>query len=140
MSICPSDHWCSEATVDPFECSDLSVCTTAYSIDMTNLLIALLLIVLFLVTSVYLRSKQQRMDKRSRALLNTIQHVENDAKVSQSASTTTNCELTQSIDIDFHNLTFSVQDGQKVYHDVLPGISGHIPGAKFSLMLGSTGW
>eukprot|EP01031_Cornospumella_fuschlensis_P040398 gene40398-49230_t len=136
MSICPSGHWCSEATVDPFECSDLSVCTTAYSVDMTNLLIAILIMVVFIAASLHLRSKQVRMDKKSRALLNAANNTTESQKTS---SSTINSMPTSIIDIDFHNLTFSIQDSQKIYHDVLPGISGHIPGGKFSLMLGSTG-
>eukprot|EP00981_Chlorochromonas_danica_P004890 scaffold978_cov172-Ochromonas_danica.AAC.21 len=66
---CTHDHWCTERTVSPFPCDDLSYCDdtqSAYQINFVNTLIMGILVVIAFTVSILLRQRQLSKDFAAR--------------------------------------------------------------------------
>lgn len=133
MIICPEGHWCPESSVEPIPCDSLSLCGegSIAPIEFTNLFLGGFLAVVTLLLSFHLRSKQRNADRATRQFV---------SKSHSSKSQAADLAEYGSIEIEFHDLTYSVPCPGGSYRDILPSISGHIPASKFTLVLGTTGW
>eukprot|EP01039_Chlorochromonas_danica_P006863 gene6863-7586_t len=145
---CPSDHWCTERTVVPHDCDDLSVCDgeqTTFQVNFINTLIMGIILVIALSTSCFLRHRQLKKDRSARtgdssikvsstsAAKNSVGHdIEGDNAHSYQLSAPEekeNDEVHGLLEVTFRGLSLP---------PVLPTISGTFPAGKISAILGPT--
>jgi hypothetical protein len=129
MYSCPSDHWCSESTVVPFECDPLSMCDSdaaAYQINFINILIGAMMSFAVLVLSYVYIQRQKRKNEKSRK-------IDTESEKSKLKNSKKEKQTNASIEISFRDIEFRFPSSSK---QILPGISGTIPAAEISLVLG----
>jgi ABC-type multidrug transport system fused ATPase/permease subunit len=130
MYSCPTDHWCSESTVEPFECDPMSMgCGEEgayYEINFINFFIGIATAFLTVFASILYIRRQRRKNEQSRKM-------DTESAKVQLKNTVKEKETTSAIEIAFRNIEFSFPNSPKV---VLPSVSGKIPAAQMTLLLG----
>lgn len=164
MYSCPDQEWCSEGTVDPFECDPLSMCSSSggyYQVNFLNLLLALLTSIVILSISTFYIRRQLRKDTHSRGI-DVVQEKQKLQESKKQKTSSTNlysvvaddtreeAETSQAkvnhqsnqrrtnsaIEVKFRNIDLSFPEREQ---KVLDSVSGGIPPAKMTLLLGPSG-
>jgi hypothetical protein len=136
MYNCPDNSWCSEGSVEPFDCDPLSLCADengTYQVNFINFMIGIGTTVLLLFVL-----RQLRKDERSRKI-----NVENEKLKLNEKRNSSKRPISDDvqkerrnqafIEIVFQNLSFKYPSSTKM---ILPSVSGTIPPASMTLVLG----
>lgn len=134
MTVCPSGYWCSEATVKPRKCGQLSFCpeNSHYELNLTNVLIGVVAATLLLILSSWALSRQRRREE----LCRNMQQIDN-AKEVQTPLLKNHVALAGSIGVQLQDVRYTVDSGRRV---IVSDFTATVPPGKTTLLLGPTGW
>lgn len=168
MEACPADHWCSESTVEPQTCDILSYCPyfSSFQLNFVNTLIATVAVTFVLCTSYALLRQQKRKNANSQKKQPNDRNFSDEAaaiyfRMSLSSATAADTDQrdqcvttddtrrsslesgtsqmlineTDVVEASFCDLHYSTHG-----KEILPGVSGIVPGASVTVILGPSSW
>jgi ABC-type multidrug transport system ATPase subunit len=133
---CPAGHWCAERTAEPQQCDGLSACGefAHFQVNFVNTVIMGAILLFAFICSYVLTTQQARRDHKS--------HKKDPAaRVASSMFThdvdnQSNSEDQRAIEVYFENIKFIAPNNPN--RVILPEVSGFIPAAKITALMGPT--
>jgi ABC-type multidrug transport system ATPase subunit len=138
MLPCPAGHWCPERTVEPQKCDDLSVCGefSKFQVNFVNPVIMGAIVLFAFMCSYLLTMRQTRRDRESHKKDPAARVATSSVHEHDIHQTTLAQNDQRAIEVYFENIKFIAPNNPN--RMILPEVTGFIPAAKITALMGPT--